>query len=436
MDRFLQVSRGGVAPPLPIPHRWHEGGATPPLRATILLVLLLFLVPAVAYAETPPEAFFDRTGRVSLTPFETLAELRSALAGAKTAPQVDAVWQEVVSLGQMPLVFGDTAAFLWRGKASSVAWVGDFTTWRAGDPLTGKRLTGDVWLATAKFPLDARFDYKVRVDGRERLDPLNPLRQLGMYGYNSVVTMPQYFPSAWTDARVSVAKGRLSEPFVIESKKLGYAKRFTVYTPSGVEKLRNLPVLYVTDGHEFGNPEMGALPTILDNLLAEGRIRPVIAVFVDPRDVATGENKRGPELLTNPRFQWFLTEELIPWIDARYPTRPLPEARALAGMSLGGLHATYTAMRQPNYFGLIGALSPYYLAKPAVLAEVEKSPRQPVKLFVSQGTYDYDVDNTRHLRDVLKAKGYSFRYLEANDGHSWGNWRNILDDMVTYFFGK
>jgi enterochelin esterase family protein len=404
------------------------------LRYALLLILFLSLFPALARAETPPGAFFDRTGQVKAAPFATLDDLRAALGAAKTPAQVDAVWKKITALGQMPLVFGDTAAFLYRGKGATVDWLGDFTTWRAGKPLPGKRVVGDIWLATAEFPLDARFDYKVRVDGQQRLDPLNPLKQLGMYGYNSVVTMPRHFPSPYLEARRRVARGKLSEPFVIASKKLGYPKRFTVYTPPGIEKLKDVPVLYVTDGHEFSNPEMGALPVVLDNLIAEGRIRPVIAVFVDPRDVDTGENKRGPELLTNPRFQWFLTEELIPWIDARYPTRPLPEARAIAGMSLGGLHATYTAMRQPNYFGLIAVLSPYFLAKPAVLAEVEKAARQPVKLFVSQGTYDYDVDNTRRLRDVLKAKGYAFKFLETNDGHSWGNWRNVLDDMLVYFF--
>jgi enterochelin esterase family protein len=422
---------------MPLRSLWQESSRRH--RLIFILLAILFLLPIPARAETPPGGFFDRTGQVKAAPFDTLDELQAALKAAKTPAQVDAVWQQITALGQMPLVFGDTAAFLYRGKGATVDWLGDFTTWRAGKPLTGKRVTaagagGDIWLATAEFPLDARFDYKLRVDGQQRLDPLNPLKQLGMYGYNSVVTMPQHFPSPWTEARRGVPKGKLSEPFVIDSKKLGYPKRFTVYTPPGVAKLRELPVLYVTDGHEFSSAEMGALPAVLDNLIAEGRIRPVIAVFVDPRDVDTGENKRGPELLTNPRFQWFLTEELIPWIDARYPTRPLPEARALAGMSLGGLHGTYTAMRQPDYFGLVGVLSPYFLAKPAVLVEVEKAARQPVKLFVSQGTYDYDVDNTRRLRDVLKAKGYPFKFLETNDGHSWGNWRNVLDDMLVFFF--
>lgn len=427
MDRLLPLrpffateategAEGGARQPLrPLRPLWQK--TTVPLQ--IILILLIFLLPTLAHADAP---------------FESAADVEAALRGAKTAAQVDAVWQQITALGPAPLVFDDTALFLYRGKAASVAWVGDFTRWRSGDPLMGERAAADIWLASAEFPRDARFDYKVRVDGAERLDPLNPRKQLGMYGYNSVVTMPGYVPSPWIVAKADVAKGRLSEAFTLNSKALGYAKRFTVYTPPGVATLKNLPVLYLTDGQQFSHAEMGALPTILDNLLAAGRIRPIIAVFVDSRDATTGDDRRGPELLTNPRFQTFLTAELVPWIDARYPTRPLPEARGLAGMSLGGLHATYTAMRQPNTFGLVGILSPYFLAKPAVLAEVEKAARQPVRLFVSQGTYDYDVPNTRRLRDVLKAKGYAYKYMETRDGHSWGNWRNVLDDMLVSFF--
>ena len=164
-------------------------------------------------------------------------------------------------------------------------------------------------------------------------------------------------------------------------------------------------------------------------------MQPVIAVFVDPRAVDTGENRRGPELLTNPRFQSFLTQELIPWIDARYPTRPLAEARAIAGMSLGGLHATYTAMRQPEWFGLVGVLSPY-LSRQAGRAgrsgEVEAAARQAIRQPGRRTTTT--CENTRHLRTCWRKKGYDFEYVESNDGHSWGNWRNVLDDMLIYFF--
>ena len=395
--------------------------------------------PSITFAATgsDPDAFSDRTGNLERLPFATLSDFEKAVEDVPLRNGTDAFWKEVLSLRQMPLVFGDTAVFLYRGNARSVGWLGDFNTWKTNTALEGSRVRGtDIWIARKTFPQDARLDYKVSVDGRQLLDPLNPLTQKGIYGRNSVLTMPQFISSEWTVPAKGVTKGHLSQPTELQSKNLGYAKRFQVYTPPGYERLRNLPVIYVTDGEEFSNTEMGALPIILDNLIAEGSIPPIMAVFVDPRTVDTGENRRGPELLTNPRFQWFLTQELIPWIDGRYRTRPVAEARAILGMSLGGLHATYTAVRQSEWFGMAGVLSPYFAAKPAVLTEVEKGARVPVRFFVSEGTYDLDVSNARKLLEILRAKGYDFQYQESNDGHSWGNWRGVLDDMLVYFFGE
>lgn len=409
--------------------------------ATLLCSLLLsgaLLSPLQAGSEVDrSDAFFDRTGKLGELPFRTLTDFQTRMKDVMTVAQADTFWREITSLGQMPLVFGDTAVFAYRGSATTVEWIGDFTIWQAGEPLVGERVgETDIWAAQRRFPRDARLDYKVRVDGQLRNDPLNPLTQLDGYDVNSVLVMPDYVYPEATETRVGIPKGTLSTPFVLHSRHLGYAKRIQVYTPAGYEKLKNLPVLYVTDGHEYAHPSMGALPVILDNLIADGSIQPMMAVLIDPRDVDTGENRRGPELLTNPNFQNFLTKELIPWVDMRYPTRPLREARGLAGMSLGGLHATYTATRQSDWFAFIGILSPYYTAKPAVLAEFEKSKRLPVKLFVSQGTFDLDVTNTRHLRNVLRTKVYPFKYVETNDGHSWGNWRGVLDDMLLYFWGN
>ena len=385
----------------------------------------------------PADAFFDRTGRLQQLPFPTLADLQSRLKAVTTDAQADAFWREVSALGQMPLAFGDTAVFLYRGSAAAVDWIGDFTAWQAGEPLAGQRVgKTDIWTAQRRFPLDARFDYKVRVDGWQRNDPLNPLTQLDGYALHSVLTMPDYVYPKATVRSEGAPKGMLSPPVVLNSRHLGYDKRIQIYTPAGYKKLKNLPVLYVTDGHEYADPAMGALPVILDNLIAAGEIQPMMAVFIDPRAVDTGDNRRGPELLTNPNFQSFITQELIPWVDSHYPTRPLREARGLVGMSLGGLHATYTATRQPQWFAFIGILSPYYAAKPAVLTEFAKSKRLPIKLFVSQGTFDFDVQNTRQLRDVLRSKAYPFKYVETNDGHSWGNWRGVLDDMLIYFWGS
>lgn len=401
---------------------------------SLFAILSLFMAPFSAGAtNAKSDVFFDRTARLKHIPFPTLPDFEAALENAALAP--DLFWADVLSLQQMPLAFGATAVFLYRGEARAVAWIGDFSTWQSSEAFTGRRVPGtDIWIATTTFPLDTRLDYRVMVDGVQQLDPLNPLIQQDSDGRNSVLTMPATISSSWIVEHTGAWKGNLSDPIVIESNSLGYAKRIQVYTPYGYERHRGLPVVYVTDGQEFVRSDMGALPVVLDNLIAQRVILPVMAVFIDPRATSTGDNRRGPELLTNPHFQAFLTQELIPWVDARYRTQPSPTARAIVGISLGGLHATYTAMRQPESFGMAGLLSPYYAAKPAILAEVEEHELVPVKFFVSQGTFDLDVSNTRRLCSILAAKKYDFRCQESHDGHSWGNWSRVLDDMLVFFF--
>ena len=188
-----------------------------------------------------------------------------------------------------------------------------------------------------QFPPDARLDYKIIVDGAYLLDPLNPRTQLGGYGPNSVLYMPEYRYPEETLPRPGVAQGQLSEPLTIRSRALGYDVQYQVYTPAGYETLQDLPVIYATDGQEYAHPDMGALPIVLDNLIADGAIRPVLAVFIDMRDPATGGNRRETLLVANDRFQQFLVAELVPAIDQAYRTRAAADGRAILGTSLGGL---------------------------------------------------------------------------------------------------
>jgi enterochelin esterase-like enzyme len=247
--------------------------------------------------------------------------------------------------------------------------------------------------------------------------------------------MPAYVYPSITLPRKNAKNGVVSEPQVIFSEHLKYTVRYWVYTPPGYDTLENLPVMYVTDGQEYLSPEMGALPIVLDNLIADNAIHPIVAVFLDPRDPQTGQNRRGTELLTNDRYETFLIRELIPNIETEYRVGRKTEDRAFLGASLAGLRGTWAIMQYPQVWGMAGIQSPYFKAKPRVLAQFAEARRLPVRVFVNQGTYDLDVEGTRHFRDVLKAKGYDYRYIETNDGHSYGNWRGLLDDMLIFFFG-
>ena len=126
----------------------------------------------------------------------------------------------------------------------------------------------------------------------------------------------------------------------------------------------------------------------------------------------------------------------MPAVDAAYRTARSPDARAILGTSLGGLHAAYVGLTHAGTFGLIAIQSPYFRIRPAVVDGYAQHDRLPLKLFMNQGAFDFDVANTRRLQGILQTVGYPLMYLETNDGHSWGNWRGLLDDMLVYFFGR
>lgn len=335
----------------------------------------------------------------------------------------------------VPYTQGDSVAFLYRGNADDVRWAGDFTGWRP-DPTPGRRVGAtNVWIRTMSFPPQARLDYKIVVDGEWMLDPANPRRQMSGFGPNSELHMPGYVHPEETVRRDDVARGSVTSETRIPSAILGYDVQYRVYTPAGYDGEAQLPVIYTTDGHEYAHDEMGSMLIVLDNLIADGVMEPVIAVFVDPRnpdDLA--ENRRAEQFLMNPAYLAFFREELVPEIDAGYATMPQPEARAILGTSFGGVNAAYFGIAASDVFGLVGMQSPAFHSGRDLLDQYEQEGRLPLKIFMSTGTINDGEDMTRAMESVLVRKGYPLRYIEVPEGHSWGNWSALLDDMFTYFF--
>ena len=87
---------------------------------------------------------------------------------------------------------------------------------------------------------------------------------------------------------------------------------YSAYTPFGYDDMQNLPVIYVTDGQEYARDDLGSMVIVLDNLIADGAIEPLIAVFIDPRDPETGRNRRESEFLANEAYDRFLMGEYEP----------------------------------------------------------------------------------------------------------------------------
>jgi len=163
-------------------------------------------------------------------------------------------------------------------------------------------------------------------------------------------------------------------------------------------------------------------------------------VFVDPWDQDHRENRREQELVPSAPgdcpFGEFLTSELVPRIDAAYPTDPSPERRALLGASLGGLFATYAAVAYPDTFGMVAIQSPIYERTHWVLEAVSDASRLPRKVFLSAGLYEAQfLHSARDLRPMLTDNDLvELHYVETSDGHSWGHWRALLDDVLRFLF--
>jgi enterochelin esterase family protein len=406
----------------------HKSSKTPIQR--VLAVLLLLASTACR--------FVSRQTTLDYASFEAFVQELETIAGSGERSQVNGFWQALVANDQVPFVYGDRVAFLYRGRARSVRWVGDFTDWQHGPPLEGQRAgKSDLWVAYATFPTNARLEYRIAVDEQTAIpDPANPVQQWSGFGPNSVVAMPEYvFPDEILP-REDMTAGELSKPISIESAELGYTVNVQVYTPAGYAALADLPTIYVTDAHEYTDPRMGAMPIVLDNLIAasaaaDARIEPLIAVFIDPRDPKTGVNRRQDEFLSNPAYAAFIARELVPFIDRTYKTEPSPDRRAILGESYGGVNAAYCALTYPDLFHLVAMQSPAFVDD-SLYKAYESTDRLPFKVFLSAG-YPWDFD-ARTIRDILEAKQYALLYQEVPEGHSWGQWRAQLDDLLTFLF--
>jgi enterochelin esterase family protein len=354
---------------------------------------------------------------------------------------ISQLWDTLKAYKAIPFTFGDSVAFLYRASVTQVRWAGDFNGWNPdASGYSGRKvgLTSDVWLNIKNFPTKARLDYKI-VTGSSNwiFDPANPYQQYSGVGtYNSELRMPNWTYPQETIRRPSVPQGLLSDNQFIFSSILGYNIYFKVYLPANYTNLNSLPVIYVTDGHEYSDDRLGTMLNTLDNLIYDQKIKPIIAVFIDPRSVpnSSGTNRRGQQYVNNSKFADFVANELVPLIDSNYKTNRSADARAILGTSLGGLNSAYFGYYRSDIFHLIGIHSPAFQAGTSIYSYYQNNPKLPLKIFMSTGTINDTQSYALQMKTILDSKGYQLMYIEVPEGHSWGNWRALIDEPLIYFF--
>lgn len=330
---------------------------------------------------------------------------------------------------QFPYTESDTLAhFIFRGTANQVQLAGDMTGWNpAGNNFNGIEGT-NFWYLTRIYEPDARLDYKYVINGNNWiLDPENPHTCLGGYGPNSELSMPAYVQPGEIQYVVNIPHGSVMDT-TFHSTNLNNNRTVRVYLPPGYNNTSDsFPVLLMHDGIEFLN--LAYSKNILDNLIASGLIHPLIGVFVPP--VNREEEYAGG---LKEEFTSFIVDEIIPWADQRFRTVKNPAFRAVAGASNGGNISLWIAMQHPEVFGKSGAFSSNVIDE--IQEAFSSGPVLDIDFYLDIGTYDISVliPMVRDFHEVINEKGYDHLYFEWHEGHSWGNWRAHMDNMLQFFF--
>lgn len=412
------------------------------MKMTTLFLSILLLITACQKSkdEKPPVGKQgDYRTFTSLSDFSSLLDSLVSLSdSAERETRIKTLWDSLKANHQIPFVFDDSVLFLYKSSVQTADWAGDFNGWNPSTPgWTGERI-GDsqIFRLKKKFPKDARLDYKIVANTNWILDPANSFQQYSGFGPNSELRMPDWVFPKETILAEGVVKGSLSANQILSSssENLGYQVQYKVYLPYNYAEKEDLPVIYITDGHEYADNRLGATLIILDNLIYQQKIEPVIAVFIDPRNPANlSQNRRMDEYRANIRFANFVADELSVAIDAAYKTNVNHDKRAILGTSLGGWNAAFFGLMRSDKFQLIGIHSPAF--DQAILQQFNASEKLPLKIFMSTGViYDTQIQ-ARAMRDILQSNDYPLQYIEVNEGHSWGNWRALTEEPLVWFFG-
>ena len=380
------------------------------MKLSIAFILLLLTASSGVGSQT----FDDFLAQLDATPLDQRPALVDSFIDTTAA---------------FPLVEQDTLAhFIYRGSAQSISLPGDANAWTIGaSPMTLVAGT-DLWHRTQSYEIDARLDYKFVLNGSNWiLDPLNPNTVLGGFGPNSELCMPAYQAPPEIEFYPEIPHGSLQDT-LFYSVNMGNSRTIRVYLPPSYDVSSDCyPMILFHDGLEYIS--LANADNVIDYLIHHERIVPIIAVFVPP----VGRNEEYAGSLQN-KFTSFIVEEIIPWLDSRFRTLAGPESRAVLGASNGGNISLWFGLNHPDIFGNIAAQSGYIQS--SIYDRFQNSPVLDVKLYLDLGTYDIPmlIPLVRDFIPILQAGGYTYRYQEYHEGHSWGSWRAHIDDALEMFF--
>lgn len=312
---------------------------------------------------------------------------------------------------------------------------------------TMKKGKDGVWEYTTPQLTSEMFTYRFDVDGVVSVDPVNPFTRCDV---GNVFSIFYVGGGAADEYQVKdVAHGQVRTVWY-HSNTVNADRRMNVYLPAGYGKTdKKYPVFYLlhgSGGDENAWLELGNISRIMDNLIAEGKCEPMIVVMPNGnfgKQAAAGETAENLDykpVMTNflPHYKDGLYEmafpEIVNYVDATFNTIADKQHRAIAGLSMGGMHTLMITANYPDMFNYIGLYSagvdfthvnmeaiPAYANLDGKLSKLAQS--NPKLYWIACGNADQLMEYNKQLMERMDKDGLKYTFHESSRGHLWSNWR-------------
>ncbi len=295
-----------------------------------------------------------------------------------------------------------------------------------------------VWSVTTDPVEPGAYRYRFIVDDATVADPRNTYNSPMHRDTYSLVEVPGGADDLQT-YHAGIPHGVIVEQDY-DSPVAGPGRRLHLYLPPGYDKGKNYPVLYLLHGggdSDYDWPTEGRAGFILDALIAQGKAKPMIVVLPDgivegshPMTDSPAEDKFGAELTT----------VIVPLIESQYKVSKMPEMRALAGLSMGGIQTLNIGLTHTKDFRYIGVFSSGWFPDTLKKFEADYGPTLKVetshlKLFwLAHGSTDIARNNSLAMMKMFNRLGVKYQWEETPGGHTMVNWRLYLSQFAPLLF--
>ena len=349
-------------------------------------------------------------------------------------------------------------------NAASVKLTGDFlptekvtTPYGEMDAPIQVDLTKDengVWSYTSTKLSPELYSYSFIVDGLTITDVNNPFYIRDVASSKNIFIIDDGYADLYTVNDVD--HGTVSKRWY-DSPGLKMDRRLTIYTPPGYENsTSSYPVLYLlhgAGGDEEAWISLGRTAQIMDNLIAQKKITPMIVVMPNGnviQDAAPGEGNKGfykpsfmiPGTMNGSYEANFM--DIINFVESNYRVKATKSNRAIAGLSMGGFHSMHISRYYPNTFDYVGLFSAAIMPREdasgaAVYKNIDSTLKTQnnngFKLYwIAIGKTDFLYKANEEFRAKLDGIGMPYQYRESDGGHIWKNWRIYLSEFAPKLF--